>query len=62
MRIVVGGVSRFKDILEVQLMVRRGSLYINAEWKRGIKNDSQVLACTARCRIPKESQIWRRIL
>lgn len=33
MRIVVGGMSRFKDILGVELMVRRDSLDINAERK-----------------------------
>lgn len=43
MRIIVGGgMSRFKDILTVELMVRRDALDINAETKRRIKNDGQI--------------------
>lgn len=33
MRITVAGMSRFKDILEVELMVRKDSLYTTAEQK-----------------------------
>ena len=45
---VGGGMSRFKDILEVELMVRRDSLDTNAETKGRIKNDGQILAWTSK--------------
>lgn len=44
MRIVVGGTSRFKGILEVERMVRRHSLSINARRKEKSRGTEWFLA------------------
>lgn len=44
MRIVVGGTSRFKDISEVERMVRRRSLSINAGRKEESRGTEWFLA------------------
>lgn len=44
----VGGKSRFKDILEVELMVRRDALSINAEQKEESRMMGMFLAWISR--------------
>lgn len=48
MRILVGGMSRFKDILEVELMVRRESLDTNTEQKEELRMMVKFLAWSSR--------------
>lgn len=48
MGIAVGGMSRFKDILEVKLVVRKDSLYITAEQKDEPNIIVKFLAFTSR--------------
>lgn len=48
MRIVVGGMSRFKDVLEAELMVRRDSLDTNTEQKEQSRMTVRFLAWTSR--------------